>query len=98
MLYLSEANNTQAKGEAMNKQLLNTIQAGLIKVASENGINLADEFKTRDEWKKFVFSFTIRSVMDVMNWDLPKAWNAVNGDGHFEEFSNNLFEQLQAGN
>ena len=80
----------------MNVELIQSIQAKLVEVATENGIDLAEQFKTRKAWKDYVLSFTIKAVMDVMQWDVRKAYDAVLGDGKFQELADGVWETVNA--
>jgi len=93
----NDMSNTQTtKGNAMNVELIQAIQGKLIDIATENGIDLADEFKTRKAWKDFVLSFTVKAVMDVMHWDVRNAYDAVLGDGKFQELADGVWETVNA--
>ena len=80
----------------MNVELIQAIQGKLIDIATENGIDLADEFKTRKAWKDFVLSFTVKAVMDVMQWDVRKAYDVVLGNGKFQELADGVWETVNA--
>ena len=84
------------KGNAMNTELLNAIQNMLINFANENAISLADEFGTREKFAQFVFSFTIKSVVDICGLDAKTAYDFVMGDGAFAKLADDCWQQLNA--
>jgi len=84
------------KGNAMNTELLNAIQNMLINFANENAISLADEFGTREKFSQFVFSFTIKSLVDICGLDTKAAYDFVMGDGAFAKLADECWQQLNA--
>lgn len=78
-----------------NLNMLNAINQMLVKVANENGIDLAVEFGTPEKFKTFVISFSIKSVMDIAKVNLVAAYDMVMGTGAYEQMANQVWEQLQ---
>lgn len=75
-------------------QVLNAVQAYIIKFANENGIVLADEFESVDHFKKFVISLTIRTAMEI-GLSLQEAYDLVIGDGEYQKLADAIWEANQ---
>tara|TARA_R110000803_G_scaffold32357_6_gene71395 strand:- start:3249 stop:3485 length:237 start_codon:yes stop_codon:yes gene_type:complete len=74
--------------------LLNKVQALLIDHANANGLVLADEFGTRDNFAKFVISFTIKNLTEC-GMSLPQAFDTVMGDGAYRKLADDVWTTLQ---
>ena len=79
----------------MNTKLLNAINTMLVDFANEKGIVLADEFGTRDNFAKFVISFTIKQLMQACKMDVTEAYDIVMGDGAFTKLANDVWQSAQ---
>ncbi len=77
-----------------NLKLLNAINAKLVEVANENGIDLRKEFGTPEKFKEFVTSFAIKSVMDIRGFSVEKAFDFVMGDGSFDALALSVWNGL----
>lgn len=80
----------------MNQQLLNSVKNMIIDWANSEGVDLADHFQSRDDFAKWVISFTIKSVMDILSIELNAAYDIVMGDGSFNNLADSVWNQLQA--
>ena len=69
--------------------ILNQVQSLLISHANSNGINLADHFKTVQEFKDFVIGFAFQGLRDA-GMDVPEAFDATLGEGQYEALFNSL--------
>mgnify|MGYP006967052016 CR=1 FL=1 len=87
---------TKNRGCQMNVQLLNAAKDQIIKIANENNINLKDEFGTPDKFKQFVFSLTIKMIMEIGSMTVEQAYNIVMGEGSFQQLSDDVWNQLNA--
>lgn len=70
--------------------LLNGIQSIIIDFANREGINLATEFVTVQDFKKFVIAFTFKALKD-MGIDTEQAFDMTLGDGQFQA----MFDRLR---
>lgn len=77
-----------------NLKLLNAINAKLVEVANESGIDLRKEFGTPEKFKEFVVSFTIKSVMDIRGISVEKAFDTVMGEGSFDALALAVWNDL----
>ena len=68
---------------SLNTDVLNKVQRLLIDFANEKGISLQDEFKTVDEFKKFVIAFCVKQLVDA-GFTVQNAMNFILGDGTYE--------------
>ena len=75
--------------------LLNDVGALLVRHANQNGINLNDEFKSVDDFKRFVIAFTFKTMTD-MGIPVDQATDAVLGDGACEKIFNSVWEKSQS--
>ena len=80
----------------MNQQLVNSVKNMIIDWANNEGVNLADHFESRDDFAKWIISFTIKSVMDILSIELQAAYDIVMGDGSFNALADSVWNQLQA--
>jgi len=85
---------TNTRGKKINTEFLNAVQKQLIDFANANGINLANEFKSVEEFKNFVFSFAIKSLMDIANMTVNSAYDFVMGDGSFQSLCDEVWAKL----
>jgi hypothetical protein len=74
-----------------NTDLLNGIQSIIIDFANREGINLADEFATVQDFKQFVIALTFKQLTD-MGIEVEKAFDMTLGDGQFQA----MFDRLRA--
>ena len=88
--------NNKSRGHIMNTELLNAVKDQIIKIANSNGMILKDEFGTIENFQKFVFSLTIKMVMEIGNISVEKAYDLVMGEGSFQNLSNEVWEKLNA--
>lgn len=64
-------------------ELLNKIQTELIAFANRQGINLANEFKTVDDFKQFVIALTYKMLIDL-GVEPKEAFDMTLGDGAYD--------------
>ena len=76
-------------------QILNAFQKKIIDFSNEQGISLAAEFGTVDEFKKFVVSFCIHLVMETGK-TVQEAYDIVLGDGAYEQMADQVWATLKA--
>ena len=81
---------------AASLKLLNDVQKQIIKMANESGIQLKDHFKNGDDFKQFVFSFTLKSLVDIGKIPFNQAYDMVMGDGSYKQLSDELWEKMSA--
>ena len=74
--------------------LLNAVQRFLIDFANREGINLADDFKTVDEFKKFVIAITFKTAVDI-GLTVPEALDLTLGDGSYDRLVSEVWEAAQ---
>jgi hypothetical protein len=72
-----------------NTDLLNGIQSIIIDFANREGINLADEFATVQDFKQFVIARTFKQLTGI---EVEKAFDMTLGDGQFQA----MFDRLRA--
>jgi len=66
-----------------NTDLLNGIQLIIIDFANREGINLATEFASVEDFKTFVISFTFQQLRK-MGIEMEQAFDMTLGDGQFQ--------------
>jgi len=88
--------NDKLRGRIMNTELLNAVKDQIINIANENGMILKNEFGTVENFQKFVFSLTIKMIMEIGNISVERAYDMVMGEGSFQNLSNDIWEQLNA--
>ena len=86
----SKRNKTMKLGT----QILNDVQRLLIDFANEEGIVLANDFSTVDEFKRFVIGFTFKALTDI-GLATDKAYDIIFGDGAYVEMAANVWNQLR---
>ena len=69
--------------------LLNQVQKLIISIANDNGINLADNFTTVEDFKNFVIGFAFRGLRDS-GASVADAFDATLGQGEYEALFNRL--------
>ena len=79
----------------MNKELLNKVKDMLIAKASEDGRDLAKDFGTKEEFKKFVIAFAIRSCQENLGMSVSEAYDTVMGAGSYQRLADECFNKLQ---
>lgn len=62
---------------------LNKIQALFIEHANETGLNLAEHFKTTDDFKQFIIGLAFRGLFEA-GVDAATAFDAVLGKGQYD--------------
>lgn len=75
-------------------QILNDVQQLLIDFANKEGIVLANDFATVDEFKRFVIGFTFKALTDI-GLATDKAYDIIFGDGAYVEMAANVWNQLR---
>jgi len=63
--------------------LLNKVQSIFIDHANANGINLADHFKTPQDFKNFIVGAAFKGLCDA-GADVATAFDATVGKGQYE--------------
>lgn len=81
---------------SVNLKLLNDVQGQIIKMANESGISLKDHFKGVDDFKQFVFSFTLKYLIDTGKIPFNQAYDMIMGEGSYKQLSDELWEKLSA--
>lgn len=76
--------------------MLNVVKDLIIQDANEKGLNLQDDFKTRQDFMNFVIAFTIRSLMQILKIEVSEAHDIVFGEGSYRELCDSVWESLQA--
>ena len=75
--------------------MLNGVQTLLISEANANGINLADNFATVEDFKKFVITMSIRALVDA-GQEFRTAFEMVLGEGSYETMAHSVYDQINA--
>ncbi len=78
----------------MNTEFLNTIKSEIVKTANENGIDLNNEFKSPADFKEFVISFAIKTVINNTGYTMEKAYDLVLGEGSYKDIYNGVLKQV----
>jgi hypothetical protein len=76
--------------------LLNAVTKKIISMSNAKGVDLKAEFGTVANFQKFIFSLTVRTIMDVMNVNLEEAYNLVMGVGSYKALADEILEINQA--
>jgi hypothetical protein len=69
-----------------NLDLLNKVQQFIIDQLNANGISIADEFATVQEFKDFVIGFAFKGLRDA-GLDVKDAFDAALGDGSYDKLA-----------
>ena len=77
----------------MNVELMNAVSKIVIDHCNATGIVLANEFKTRDDFTKFVVGITL-TMLQKIGLDVDAAWNVIFGAGAFEQLASDLWSRL----
>ena len=78
-----------------NTKLMNMVQQHIIKFSNEQGISLAAEFKSVDEFKRFVVSFSMHLLIEAGK-TVQEAYDIVMGDGSYKQLSDDVWNLLEA--
>ena len=70
--------------------ILNKVQSLMIEFANKNGTNLATEFGTIENFKRFVIGFTLKTLVDA-GVETSKAYDMVFGQGSYEKLANDVW-------
>lgn len=77
-----------------NTKLLNAVQKQIIKFSNEQGITLASEFKSVDDFKRFVVSLSMQMLIDAGK-TVQEAYDIVLGDGSWRQLSEDVRSHLE---
>lgn len=80
----------------MNTKLLNRIADMIVAQCNKDGTKLADEFKSTEDFRMFVISFAIKSIMDFAKVDIKTAYNSVIGEGEYEAMVDAVYDTIKA--
>ena len=80
----------------MNAQLLNRIADMIVSQCNKDGTKLTDEFKSVEDFRMFVISFAIKSIMDFAKVDIATAYNSVMGEGEYEAMVDVVYNTIKA--
>ena len=75
-------------------KLLNAVREYIVNFATENNIVLANEFKSRGDFQKFVVAISIKTLVDA-GFDLAEAFNLVMGEGAYQDLAAKVWEANQ---
>ena len=76
-------------------EILNACQKFIVDHANTNGIVLADSFASVEEFKKFVFALTFKTLIDA-GMATSEAYDLLMGDGAYEEMADRVWSMAQA--
>lgn len=77
-----------------NINLLNAVKDLLIEFANKEGIILADEFDSVEDFKMFTVAFTIKSLVDL-GMTVQDAYDAAMGDGEYDKLVETVWNECQ---
>ena len=79
----------------MNLEVLNAVRSLLVKFANERGISLAQEFKTQDDFKRFVIALCVKTLTDN-GMSVKNAFDFVMGDGTYDGIVDQVWAECNA--
>lgn len=79
----------------MNLEVLNAVKSLLVKFANERGISLAQEFKTQDDFKRFVIALCVKTLTDN-GMSVKNALDFIMGDGTYDEIVEQVWAECNA--
>lgn len=74
--------------------LLNAVKDLLIEFANKEGIILANEFDSVEDFKRFIIAFTVKSLVDL-GMTVQDAYDAAMGDGAYDELVEKVWNECQ---
>jgi hypothetical protein len=80
--------------KSQSLELLNGVKDLLVQFASENNINLRDEFETVDEFKKFTIALTFKQLV-ALGVEVKDAYDMVLGAGQYDELVEKVWNAAQ---
>ena len=83
------------KKQNMNIELLNNVQAFLIQQSNEAGINLASEFDSVEDFKRFVIGAAFKGLRDA-GATVQDAYDAVIGEGAYDNLASDIYAGFTA--
>jgi len=77
-----------------NLKAINEVKNMIVKAATENGIDLADQFETPEAFKRFVLAFIFKNLRDL-GVPTNEAFDLTFGEGQYEELVHNVWTAAQ---
>lgn len=74
---------------------INAVRSLIIDFANQNGIDLSSEFKTAEDFKLFVISFCIKTLVSF-GYSTNQAYDVVHGDGAYQQMADSVWDSLKA--
>lgn len=79
----------------MNLTVLNKLRKLLVEFANRNKINLAEHFKTNDDFQMFITAFAIKSLVNS-GIEIEKATDFILGAGFTQELFEKTYETVKS--
>ena len=86
----------KSKMASQNKsiEILNACQKFIVNYANDNGIVLAVSFASVEDFKKFVFALTFKTLIDT-GMATDEAYDMLMGNGAYEEMAAKVWAMAQ---
>lgn len=79
-----------------NLNFLNAVRGLIVDHASAHGINLREQFGTREKFIGFVTACAIKAAQDIAGLSLRDAYDLVMGEGAYQQLADEVWAAAQA--
>jgi hypothetical protein len=75
--------------------ILNAVSANIIDFANNAGIDLRNEFSSKDEFKNFVIGMAFKILVEHAGMAVDKAYDLVFGEGSYDSLVEQVWQAAQ---